>query len=211
MSMLLVGGVPALQNATIIMGLPFAFVIVLVMAGLYKALRVEANRADSHRQSLPGRLSGRTTPTPDGHQGRSWRQRLGRSMSFPSVAQATEFVDEVALPALREVAEELHGQGVDARADKVSDDGVAYVELVADLGTDHPFHYQVWPREVPIPIFGRGPAGHDTYARLEVHLREGGQGYDVMGYTHTQLIDDVLDQYERHLEFLRLNDGITTA
>ena len=25
-----------------------------------------------------------------------------------------------------------------------------------------------------------------------------------MGYTHTQLIDDVLDQYERHLEFLRL-------
>ena len=35
----------------------------------------------------------------------------------------------------------------------------------------------------------------------------GGQGYDVMGYTHTQLIDDVLDQYERHLEFLRLHDG----
>ena len=28
-----------------------------------------------------------------------------------------------------------------------------------------------------------------------------------MGYTHTQLIDDVLDQYERHLEFLRLNAG----
>ncbi len=24
--------------------------------------------------------------------------------------------------------------------------------------------------------------------------REGGQGYDVMGYTHSQLIDDVLDQ-----------------
>jgi hypothetical protein len=36
---------------------------------------------------------------------------------------------------------------------------------------------------------------------------EGGQGYDVMGYSHTQLIDDVLDQYERHLEFLRLNAG----
>ena len=46
------------------------------------------------------------------------------------------------------------------------------------------------------------------YFRLEVHLRDGGQGYDVMGYTHTQLIDDVLDQYERHLEFLRLADGV---
>ena len=40
-----------------------------------------------------------------------------------------------------------------------------------------------------------------------MHLHDGGQGYDVMGYSHTQLIDDVLDQYERHLEFLRLSDG----
>ena len=38
-----------------------------------------------------------------------------------------------------------------------------------------------------------------------MHLRDGGQGYDVMGYTRAQLIDDVLDQYERHLEFLRLS------
>ena len=47
----------------------------------------------------------------------------------------------------------------------------------------------------------------DYYARLEVHQRLGGQGYDVVGYTHGQLIDDVLDQDENHLEFLRLNDG----
>jgi len=29
-----------------------------------------------------------------------------------------------------------------------------------------------------------------------------------MGYTHTQVLDDVLDQYERHLEFLRLQDTV---
>jgi choline/glycine/proline betaine transport protein len=29
-----------------------------------------------------------------------------------------------------------------------------------------------------------------------------------MGYTYSQLIDDVLDQYERHLEFLRLQEPI---
>ncbi len=212
MAMLLVGGVPALQNATIIMGLPFAFVIVLVMAGLYKALRVEAYRADSHRQSLPGRLSGRTTPSPEGHQGRPWRARLSRAMAFPSRAKASEFVDDVALPALEEVAGELRGKGVEATAHRVEDNGTSYVELAADLGTDHPFHYQIWPREVPVPVYGRGsaPGGHEVYSRLEVHLREGGQGYDVMGYTHTQLIDDVLDQYERHLEFLRLHEASTT-
>ena len=85
------------------------------------------------------------------------------------------------------------------------------VELVADLDAEHPFQYQVWMREMPVPVYGRRtPKGHDVYSRLEVHLREGGQGYDVMGYTHTQLIDDVLDQYERHMEFLRLQDnGVT--
>jgi betaine-aldehyde dehydrogenase len=45
----------------------------------------------------------------------------------------------------------------------------------------------------------------DTYVRLEVHLTEGGRGYDVMGYTKDQLIGDMLDQDERHLEFLRLH------
>ena len=204
MAMLLVGGITALQNATIIMALPFAFVIVLVMVGLYKALRVEAHRDDSRRQALPGLLSGRSA-------GREWRTRLTRAMSFPEPAKAKEFMHEVALPALHEVAEELRAKGVEATASEVGDNGSSYLELAADLGTEHPFRYQIWPREVPTPVFGRGtPKGHDVYSRLEVHLREGGQGYDVMGYTHTQLIDDVLDQYERHLQFLHLQAEAVT-
>jgi choline/glycine/proline betaine transport protein len=31
----------------------------------------------------------------------------------------------------------------------------------------------------------------------------------VMGYTHSQLIDDVLDHYEQHAEFMRLNAEAT--
>jgi choline/glycine/proline betaine transport protein len=44
----------------------------------------------------------------------------------------------------------------------------------------------------------------DRYARLEVHTGGGGQDYDVMGCSPAQIIHDCLDQYERHLEFLRL-------
>lgn len=43
-AMLMVDGIPALQSATIIMGLPFAFVMVLVMVSLAKALREEPRR-----------------------------------------------------------------------------------------------------------------------------------------------------------------------
>jgi choline/glycine/proline betaine transport protein len=136
----------------------------------------------------------------------SWRQRLSRALAYPSPQRGREYLQEVALPALREVAGELQQQGVDAEAEAVQEDGVDGVELRARSGDDeHPFRYRVWPREVPVPAYGRAAqVGHDYYVRLEVHLSSGGQGYDVMGYTHTQLIDDVLDQYERHLEFLRL-------
>jgi choline/glycine/proline betaine transport protein len=101
---------------------------------------------------------------------------------------------------------------VDAEADAVDEDGVHRVELRARTGDDeHPFHYSIRPREVPVPAYGRAAqVGHDYYVRLEVYLSHGGQGYDVMGYTHTQLIDDVLDQYERHLEFLRLQYSTVT-
>jgi choline/glycine/proline betaine transport protein len=205
MAMLLVGGITALTNATIIMGLPFAFVLVLVMWGLYRALRVEAAIEESHARSLPGRFSGRGAgaerDVPD------WRQRLGRAMTFPQRPKAMEFLDDLVQPALRDVALELREQGVEAQVVRGTDrEGERYVELVSDMRADHPFCYRVVPLEVPVPMYGRGAvtSAEDSYCRLEVHMREGGQGYDVMGYSHTQLIDDVLDQYERHLEFLRM-------
>ena len=36
-------------------------------------------------------------------------------------------------------------------------------------------------------------------------MREGGVGYDVMGYTREQLIEDIVDHFESHLQFLHLS------
>jgi choline/glycine/proline betaine transport protein len=212
LAMLVVGGITALQNATIIMGLPFGFVMVLLMLGLYKALRVEAHREDSRRYSLPAQLSGRSAGlNGDGDRAveLTWRQRLKRSMSFPDREKAITFLSEVAHPALTEVADELRSHGVEAEVfDGTRESGTPYVELVADLGEEAPFQYRVEPREAPMPVYGDNSLrDSDVYYRLDVHLLEGGQGYDVMGYTHSQLIDDVLDQYEQHVEFVRLNAG----
>jgi choline/glycine/proline betaine transport protein len=204
-AMLIVGGVTALQNATIIMGLPFAFVLVLVMIGLVKALRVEGVREDSRLGSMPGRLSGRTAG--DGRAPAwSWRQRLKRSMTFPNYDQANTFLTSVVAPALEEVREELVGHGVDAVVhDDTDESGDRYLELFADFGEHTSFQYRVVPRRVAFPTYGERFLGtEDYFYRAEVFLREGGQGYDVMDYTHSQLIEDVLDQYEQHLEFIRL-------
>ena len=86
--------------------------------------------------------------------------------------------------------------------------GIRYIELRAAVDEESPFVYRVSPREVYAPMYaGRSMRAEDRYHRVEVHLREGGQGYDIMGFTQSQLIDDVLDQYEQHLEFIRLNEA----
>src|SRR5699024_557965 len=204
-AMLVVGGVGALQNATVIMGIPFAFVVILVMIGLYKSLRVETFRMDSAQQSLPGSLSVRTGD--ERGAAWSWRHRLSRVLNFPDDKRAGEFEHDVLVPSLGEVVDELHTQGVDARC-RPSADSADGDLIEPEIGGDgpHPFHYQVWRRKVSVPSFGMSlPRGEDEYVRMEVYLDGGtGEGYDIMGYTKDQIIADVLDQYERHLEFLQI-------
>ena len=43
------------------------------------------------------------------------------------------------------------------------------------------------------------------YFRLETFLLEGTQGNDLMDYTREQIINDILDQYERHMTFLHIH------
>ena len=48
-------------------------------------------------------------------------------------------------------------------------------------------------------------SGKSTYYRLETFLLEGSQGNDLMDYSKEQVIIDILDQYERHLNFIHLH------
>ncbi|WP_156725173.1 choline BCCT transporter BetT [Streptomyces apocyni] len=211
LAMLLVGGVQALTSATIIMGLPFSFVMFLIIWGLYKALRIERMREDALTTTLSSSLSGRTvnrSQTPEWN----WRQRLTRAMSFPTKRAATRFMDEVCRAAFQDVAAALSQRGADASLVEGIDEevGVPHMELRIPMGGNEIFIYRVWPDEVPTPAFAtRSITAHDTYVRYEVHLAEGSQGYDVMGYSKDQLIGDILDQYERYLEFLRLHREAT--
>ena len=43
-----------------------------------------------------------------------------------------------------------------------------------------------------------------VYYRAEVFLNEGGQDYDIMGWTEEEVIGDILDQYERHRQYLHM-------
>lgn len=209
-SMLYVGGIPTLQSATIVMGLPFAFVIYLVMYGLFKSLRLELLQQDSTRRALHGAMSGRAV---DGQQG-DWQKRLARSMSFPGKKPVTRYLDRVVQPALEQVAGAIKERGgeVTLHREPAEEVGIDQIDLQVGFGEEMSFRYQVYPVEHLTPSFA-GLVHLDSdadiyYYRLEVFTLTGSLGYDVYGYTQEQLISDVLDLYERHLEFLHMQSDL---
>jgi choline/glycine/proline betaine transport protein len=179
------------------------------MIGLLRALRVEGRRVDSRTHSMHHVLSART-----GTHARSatplWRSRLARATNFVDRDDAVRHLEEVVAPALAEVAEELCSHGVETLCETDAGGETPSVVLRTAHEEDARFLYEVRLTEATVPTYGgRMVQARDTYWRLEVFLTEGGQGYDVMGYSQEQVIDDCLDQYERHLEFLRLAEPTT--
>lgn len=202
LGMLMTNGVSALQNTTVIMGLPFSFVMFFIMAGLYKSLRVEDYRkASSLQTSAPMPISG--------DDRLNWKQRLSRVMNFPGTTHTQKMLDNVCKAAMKDVARELRLRGASVEVNDLSpveDERLNHLELLVDLGDEQNFLYQIWPQRYSVPAFTyRARSGKSDYYRLETFLLEGSQGNDLMDYSKEQVINDILDQYERHLNFLHLN------
>ena len=56
----------------------------------------------------------------------------------------------------------------------------------------------------PSFIVDHGDEDDIQYYRAEVFLSEGGQDYDIMGWTREQVIGDIISQYEKHMYFLHM-------
>ncbi|WP_236967277.1 choline BCCT transporter BetT [Microbacterium aurantiacum] len=198
MSMLLIGGISTLQNATLIVGVPFSIVLYLVMISLFRALRTEQHQAEGFRATVTARIA--TVETP-------WRRRLRRVAEFPDRDKALNYLEKTAEPALRDVETELAAVGVDVscvRSD-VPDVDLPTVVLTARFPDHADFVYQVYPVVEELPTYARrAPRRSDLYYRLEVFTATGSRGYDVYGYTTEQLIADAVAHYESHMEFLRV-------
>lgn len=193
-AMLIVGGITALQYATIVMGLPFAFVMVLVMIGLFKALESERSQATAARLSLTTHLAGREPQ----HHAVSWRERMAHTFSSVSMKQANQRLRTVVIPALQDLAEAMRSEGRAAEVEVT--DGDPSTPTSARLVVHHetePFVWSVQARQVPAPSYGaRMIDSDDRTTRLEVALPTGGS-YDVFTCSQEEIAHDVLDHFER--------------
>jgi len=195
-ALLLADGLQALQTATIASALPFSFVLLAAMWGLLKALQIDVTKRGTHRQL---HLAPRPTPAND-----DWRKRVRNLMTFPNHPTTLRFLNEVVVPACEEVAEALRKEGATVTVIRQDD----RIGIEVPMGDEHDFRYEIRPKAHRMPAFimegTRDSAEHSEYFRAEVYLTEGGQNYDVMGWSRQGIIADILDQYSRHLHFLHL-------
>ena len=196
--LLLVGGLKALQTMTIASALPFAVVLLLAIAGLIKALRVEAFKQESQLITELPQLSA------DSNE--NWQKQLNNMVDFPNKANVNKFINNTVSLAFDLVAQELNKSPENHLKVHIStDDGLC---LTVDHGEEQAFIYRVLARKCLQPGFVTEAEDEDSpdesYYRAEVHLLEGGQDYDIMGWSKAAVINNIIDQYHKHLHFLHL-------
>ncbi|MBC9178496.1 BCCT family transporter [Pseudoroseomonas ludipueritiae] len=182
------GGLDALQTASIASALPFTMVMLVMCWGLWRGLQREGLRQDALAQSLRPR------------QGLSWQRQLHGILAHPRRPEAERFLRDTAQPVLEAVAAELRQRGLEAEVTVRED----RLHLTAMPGSPEEFQYGVRLRryETPSYAYMEREKDHEHFFRAEVFLETGGQDYDVMGFTRDELMQDVLQQYDRHFQYL---------
>jgi choline/glycine/proline betaine transport protein len=191
-TLLINGGLDALQTATIASALPFSFVLLGALWGLQRSLRSEVSV-----------MNVRAPASFDSDSDTDWQSRLKALLKEPSNKNVLTFQREVVLPALGTFATELSNNGVNASViDTVSEEGS--VELTITAGDEIDFCYSVklapQTTDSVVDIEGEALALplEGSTSVTEVHLRGGSASYCVWGLTESQIIGDVLAQYEQH-------------
>ncbi len=184
--LLLAGGLPSLQTAAIASALPFSIAVLFAMWGFWRALQADVVKRDA--------LAVQTVVDSE----IPWQERLDNLLQQPSKRGVETYLGSVAAKALMAFADELSRRGIAA---KVLEDTSRAITLQVFHGDALDFVYSIRTHEMsPAPGVGED---EESYWRAEVHLGEGGQDYDVMGWTGEQIANDVLEQYERHLNYLK--------
>ena len=192
--LLLVGGLGALQSATMMSALPVTFIMLLICWGLVKALRLDVIKMNALQEA---RITPRAIQNP-----RSWQQRLGLIMHYPHTeTEVSQYIQTEVSKAFQSVQKEFQRRKLTVTIRLIADG----LELRVDHHDEINFIYQVVIREtVPPSFMPEMTADEISYYQAEVFLKEGGQNYDVMDWTSDDLLQDIIDQYERHLHFLSL-------
>ena len=193
--LLLVGGLPTLQGAMLVCALPFTVIMLFMGWGVLKALRVDTTKVNM--------LNLAPTTTRAAHIAHDWQRRLGLLTDAPHTREEVEqFIQTQVRRAFEDIKLELGIKAITAQIEEVSDG----LRLRIDHHDEIHFKYTVIASHYEPPHFMLQQPHQEQpmYYQAEVQLREGGKNYDVMNWHEADIIQDVIDQYEKHLFFLKV-------
>jgi choline/glycine/proline betaine transport protein len=203
-SLLLAGGLSALQTMTIVSALPFSIIMIIAALGMWRALTIEGH----HRRSLKTEVQ----PRFSGTSGRGlWRRRLHGLVTFPNRERVLEFITTTVSKAMHRVERELVKEGWLAEVHTDEENQRIYLEVIKDEQVDFIYEIRLLEHDLPDYAAKEMPdsvGDPQVYYRAEVFLRRGGQSYDIYGFDQQDIITDILDQFEKHLHFLHISPAV---
>ncbi len=194
-TLLLAGGLSALQTMSILAALPFAIIMLLAVTGLWRALVIEG-----HRDATLDVIG--TSSRGFNNQG-SWRKRLDNLFKFPEHPKIKNFIEEIVIPSMGDVQKELVIHGWDADI-TMKENGVTF-QLKRDELVD--FYYQVLATEHVVPDVHNDSSKETIHWQADVYSRSGALGYDLYGCSREEVIRDLIDQLEQYFKFMDIAPG----
>ncbi|GGZ93928.1 choline transporter [Ignatzschineria ureiclastica] len=195
--LLLNGGLGSLQAVSTTTAFPFSIVILISIYGLIKALRMDIGKIDI-------RSKANMYVQPSTVDSGGWQKRLRNVMVYPRRGNVIKFMEAVVIPAFEEVKAEFVKQGLTVNINTEQDDDITFE---VDHGENANFIYRVKAKHYLKPSFTLIDEETDQedqkYFRAEVYLDDGSKGYDIMGYTKDNVMNDIVDQYTSHHYFIQ--------
>ena len=191
------GGLGNLQTMTLIVALPFAMLMLLMCFSLWKGLNAD-------RQYF----SAKVHPSSVFWSGKNWHARLEQMMNQTQEEDILRFLKHTALPAMRELRQELTSKyGLTVQVNNLFDQPEPAVELVIQKESLRDFMYGIKSvkREVSEQLINDEHLPHIQHSvtyEPYTYFFDGRTGYDVQYMDHNELIADMLKQYERYLSLL---------
>jgi choline/glycine/proline betaine transport protein len=176
-TLLLAGGLGALQAATLAAALPFVLIMILLSIGLVRQMNAD--------------LAGRNVET----EGPPLAERLKRILAPASRADIVKEIDRHGLPALETVRAALEAEEPDAEIG--ADEAAAWLTLRHGERT---FVYRIGARSRPRPTMTARETSQGRRLlewRLMAQTGDGARPHDITGFTQDQIVADVLEQLQR--------------
>lgn len=191
-SLLRSDGLSALQTMTLVIALPFTFIMLLLCFGLWKGLMVDTQYFSKTFSQGSGNWSGK-----------HWKSRLEKILSQSKRADVRSFIDDIARPAFNELVIEFEKYGLTAQVEMITGKNpkVEFVVMKENL-RNFLYGIECKSRELSaLVVEDDAMPNIDSERAYEpiTYFIDGREGYDVQYMTKDELIADVLKQYERYI------------